>query len=446
MKNSVLVIDDEKYICETLCTALSIAGFEADAAYSGESGLEKFENGSYSAVILDVNLPRMNGYEAMRRIRMCSYDTVILLITAHGSIENAVLAIKTGADDYITKPFLCEDLLAKLTQQLQLHAKHYRAEPEPEGDGILIGASKFISDIRHVVQRVKNLGVTVLITGESGTGKGVVAKYIHNAGNRRDKPFVYVNCAAIPANLMESELFGYEKGAFTGAYVTKQGKFELAKDGTIFLDEIGSLSTELQAKLLGTLQDYCIDRVGGTAHIPIQARVIAATNENLEEAIRNGKFREDLYYRLNVIKLEVPPLRFRKDDIELLARNFLEKAEAEIGNGVTFTGTDGFWDALRQYDWPGNVRELENTLRRIAILSDHTQLTAADLPPEIRNVTDSTQSRLSLSVKEQELRTILTALELNHGHREKTAQYLGISRRTLQSRLKEFGLLNSFET
>ena len=306
-----------------------------------------------------------------------------------------------------------------------------------------------MSQIEAQVMKIKDLNTTILITGESGTGKGMLAKEIHRLGNRKDRPFVHVDCAFLPRELIESELFGHEKGSFTGATSSKKGKFELAEDGIIFLDEIGTLPLDLQAKLLNVLQERCIDKIGGTKKVPMRARVIAATNENMEQNVSSGTFREDLYYRLNVIHLEMPPLRYRKNDIPGLARYFLDLHARAMGKTVGEI-EPGFWECLRSYDWPGNVRELENALESALALSDDRMLKVEDLPirissgrrrPAPRDVQQGQAGGPPLSLEEQEILAIVAALERNNGHREKTAQELGISRRTLQYKLRRFHLI-----
>ena len=288
--------------------------------------------------------------------------------------------------------------------------------------------------------KIKDLNTTVLITGESGTGKGMLAREIHRLGNRKAKPFVHVDCAFLPRELIESELFGHEKGSFTGATASKKGKFELAEDGIIFLDEIGTLPLDLQAKLLNVLQERCIDKIGGTKKIPMRARVIAATNENMEKNVSNGTFREDLYYRLNVIHLEIPPLRYRKNDIPGLARYFLELHAKAMGKSVNEI-EPGFWECLRSYDWPGNVREIRNFVERIVVMSASDVVKIRHFPPELLSVPAVQKAPPPKpSSSDDEREQIIAALKLNNGHRENTTRYLGISRRTLQYKLKRYGL------
>lgn len=449
MQQRIFIIDQEPNICDTLCTALNLLDFNAQFSRDKNDIINELHTFNPNTIICDIALQKQKKQGLLCSIKQAFPDTVLIATSASGRIQDVVDAMRLGADDYMLKPFTIEALTEKITELnnvKKLKKIDKFSEKEAKNDASaglgygLIGTSLAMNSTLNISEKVKNLGVTVLITGESGTGKGVIARYIHQAGNRSKLPFVYINCGAIPETLIESELFGHEKGSFTGAVCMKQGKFEQAGEGTVFLDEIGTLPLNLQTKLLGVLQDYYVIRVGGTTQIPIKARVIAATNENLEEAVARGTFREDLFYRLNVINIECPALRFRKDDIPLLGEHFFSKSQEKLGKPEPFLATDDFWQALQKYDWPGNIRELENLIRRIAILCDHSPITTEDLPTKFRQIGGLQQPGLSLSVKEQEIRTILVALETNNGHREKTAQQLGISRRTLQYKIKKYNL------
>ncbi|MFV0313666.1 MAG: sigma-54-dependent transcriptional regulator [Anaerotignum sp.] len=449
MQQRIFIIDKEPNICDTLCTALTLLEFNAQFSRDENDIINELHKFNPHTIICDIVSQKQKNQELLRSIKQEFPNTVLIAISASGRIEDVVDAMRLGADDYMLKPFTIEALTEKIAElhdvkkskKIDSSSKNEVKKDTPPASGYgLIGKSVAINSILNISEKIKDLGVTVLITGESGTGKGVIAHYIHQAGNRSKLPFVYINCGAIPETLIESELFGHEKGSFTGAVSMKQGKFEQAGEGTVFLDEIGTLPLNLQTKLLGVLQDYYVIRIGGSTQIPIKARVIAATNENLEEAITRGTFREDLFYRLNVINIECPALRFRKDDIPLLGKYFFSESQGKLGKPEPFLVTDDFWQALQRYAWPGNIRELENLIKRVAILCEHSPITAEDLPAQFRQIGGLEQPALSLSVQEQEIRTILVALEMNNGHREKTAQQLGISRRTLQYKIKKYNL------
>lgn len=442
-----LIVEDETISLNILQEEFASAGYQVTALDDGGKAYECCQNTSFDLVLLDLHLPHKNGMDILRTIRTRDSHTVVVIITAYGCIESAVKAIKAGADDYVTKPYDMTDLMQTIDQIFHSRTRMLSVNTkEPAGSGSLL-TDTLTPQLKDVIRKVRDIDTTVLITGESGTGKNVVAKEIHYSGCRAQKPFVHVNCAAIQPNLIESALFGHEKGSFTGAYATKKGKFELAEDGTIFLDEIGIMPLNLQSRLLTVLQDRCYERVGGTSRLPIRARVIAATNEKLEECVRDGTFRLDLYYRLNVVRIEVPPLRYRRNDIVLLANAFIDRFRRDLGRNIQVI-TDDFWEALLHYDWPGNVRELENAIEAAVALCDGDCLTSASLPIGLCLNTQSPSLvgkglescgyRQMLS--EQDATIIAATLKKFNGHREKTAQYLGISKRTLQYKLKQFGL------
>lgn len=441
-KPRVLVADDEQVITAVLSEELLRAGYQVDVAHDGEAALSRLRARNYDVAILDVRMPRLDGVSLLRHIKGTAAGTAVILMTAFGTIMHAVEAMKIGAYDYITKPFENDELLEKVDQALRLKAKMAGGAAGPGGgerEGI-IGVSREILRLKADIAKVRNRNATVLLTGESGTGKGVMAREIHYTSDRRELPFVHVNCAVLPPTLIESELFGHEKGAFTGAAETKKGKLELAGKGTIFLDEIGTLALPLQAKLLTVLQERQMERVGGVKTIAFQARVIAATNVNLEEAVRRREFREDLFYRLNVISIECPPLRFRKEDIRPLALFFLAKFNAKLGTDVRDI-SPAAWRTLERYEWPGNVRELENTLESAIALSSGPVLEEADLPLRVRTrVSAAAAGKAKGMLAVQELEAIKQALAKYNGHREKTARELGISRRALQYKLNKFQL------
>ena len=444
----VLIADDEINIVEILRKEfLSQKGYEVDVAYDGEEAWSQFKINKYDVLILDVRMAKIDGISLLKKIKKTKKGTnvVVILITAFGTIKDAVESMKFGAYDYITKPFDFDELFLKIEQAFSLRektngqSKNILSPSDITTSETIIGTSKEVLRLKTKIKKVKDLDSTVLIVGESGTGKGVVAKEIHNTSNRHDQPFVHLNCTALPANLIESELFGHEKGAFTGATSLKKGKFELAGKGTIFLDEIGTLEPNLQVKLLNVLQEKCMERVGGNTTIPIQARIIAATNSNLEEAVRQKTFREDLYYRLNVITIECLPLRFIKEDIKPLVWYFLNQFNQKFNKEIDEISFE-VWEILKKHDWPGNVRELENTIESAVALSTGKILYKEDLPLRLVNKATNHSIGPSGCLINQEIETIKQVLAKYGGHREKTAKELGISKRTLQNKLNKFGL------
>lgn len=444
IKKKILVVDDEAIILKIINEELINEGYEVDTASDGEEASIKIKQKKYDLIILDNKMPKKSGIDVLKEIKNYNLNIIVIMMTAFGTINNAVEAMKLGAYDYITKPFENDDLICKVRHAFKVKDSIvYKADTREEKTQ-LIGSSKELKEIRRKMEKIKDLDTTILLTGESGTGKGVIAREIHNLSNRSKMPFVHVNCAVLPANLIESELFGHEKGAFTGASESKQGKFELAGKGTVFLDEIGTLDHSLQAKLLTVLQEKQFEKIGASKTIPLKARIIAATNANLEEAVRSRKFREDLYYRLNVISLECPPLRYRKEDIEELALHFVGNLNKRLGKNIENISPQ-VWKILMNYNWPGNVRELENTLESSIALSSGNTLEEEDLPLRIKKKVKDLSKPIDQNVHSileiEEIKAIKKAIERNNGHREKTAKELGISRRTLQYKLKKFGLL-----
>lgn len=453
--NSILVVDDEVTILKVISRELHEHGYKVETACNGEDAYNKILKNKYDLVILDLRMPKIDGISLLKKINKISPNIAVIMMTAFGSIKNAVQAMQAGAYDYLTKPFENDELIHKVEEALKVKSSPIYNDKEFHDSKIqLIGSSKEIKKIKNKIQKVKNLNTTVLITGESGTGKGVVAKLIHDLSNRSHLPFININCAVLPENLIESELFGHEKGAFTGAIEMKKGKFELAGKGTIFLDEIGTLSPKLQAKLLTVLQDKEMQRVGGHKNILVEARIIAATNENLENAVRRKEFREDLFYRLNVINVVCTPLRYRKEDIMLLTQFFVQKFNKKFNKKIKDISLE-VKNILTKYEWPGNVRELENTIESCLALAEGEILQKEDLPSRINNGSKEVSSEMYIEecsydsfnksefsfLEIEEIRAIKTALGKNNGHRQKTAEELGISRRTLQYKLKKFGLI-----
>jgi two-component system response regulator AtoC len=448
---NVLVVDDEATILKIISVELEEIGCIVDLSSDGEDALEKISKKRYDLAVIDRKLPKMDGLALLKKIKEANTDTVVIMMTAYGSINNAVEAMRIGAYDYLTKPFENSDLIDKIEEVFKIKERGgFSNKNFPVSNINFIGCSKESEYMRNKVEKIKNLDATVLITGESGTGKGVIAKLIHTSSNRSKMPYINVNCAVLPENLIESELFGHEKGAFTGAYKAQKGKFELAENGIIFLDEIGTLPLNLQAKLLNVLQDREIQRLGGTINIHIEARIIVATNINLEYAVKKRRFREDLYYRLNVISIECVPLRYRKDDLNPLIDFFVNKYNKKFKKNVKSISEE-VKVLLHSYEWPGNVRELENTIESAIALSESNILYKMDLPSKISNQTKklSKKKEEAFTLDEkltplevQEIITIKEIVNKNNGHRVNSAKELGISRRTLQYKLKKYGLIN----
>lgn len=463
----ILVVDDERNLRESLAAYLSTEGMEAAIAGSGEEARSLLETERMDAVVVDLRMPGMSGLDFLAWLKEGGPTLPAIMISAHGEVADAVEAMKRGAADYLVKPFDPDELVVRLRKaiddaRLVASARATEAAAKPSAargaaeDG-WIGSGSAMMELRRLAERVAPATSTVLVTGESGTGKEVVARLIHRLSPRSSGPFVPINLGGIPETLLESELFGYEKGAFTGAESRKTGLFELAAGGTLFLDEAGDMPFSLQVKLLRVLQEKRIMRLGGTRQIPIDVRIIAATNKDLEAAVRAGTFREDLFYRLAVIRLKIPPLRERREDIPLLATRFAARFAGEMGKGSI--GIDE--DALRllaDYPFPGNVRELENAVERAVILCDGKNLGAQDFSfagenmgaplrqaPTITSTQSAEVKQASsaegvLDLRTLEKRTIQAALERNDGHRERTAHELGITRRTLLNKMNEYGL------
>jgi DNA-binding NtrC family response regulator len=444
-QDTVLVVDDEEGIREFCVGALEDAGFRTETASSGREALNVLEAKQIDIVLSDLKMPEMGGMELLQAIRERDLDADVVIMTANATIPTAVEATRLGAYDYITKPFAIGDLIAlleKLVERRELVVENRVLREQvngPNGFGGLVGASGRMQELYRTVLKIAPKRCPVLIIGESGTGKELVARAIHTFSPWQDRPFVPVDCGALTPSLIESELFGHVRGAFTGATHDRQGLFRSAADGTIFLDEIGELPLELQAKLLRVLQESEFRAVGSDARVALRARVVAATNRDLEAAIKSKTFRGDLYYRLNVITLRIPPLRRRKEDIAPLARFFVarhDEAEAVV-TGISAEAAA----RLTAYDWPGNVRELENCIRRALALAKGPLLELRDLPPELRwSDAGEDKARSYTYLEEVERRAILEALEATSGQRASAAKLLGIGKTTLYSKLKEYGL------
>lgn len=444
----ILIVDDDSPHRSMLRTVLRGWGYAVEEAEDGAAAVEQVKARAFDAVLTDVRMARLDGIAALREIREWNPSIPVLIMTAWSSVQNAVDALRLGACDYLTKPLELDELKLALERALD-HTRLARESQEPgraqsEASSLLLGRSEAMRELVEMVETVAPTEATVLVSGESGTGKELVARAIQAASTRRDKPFVTINCAALAENLLESELFGHEKGAFTGADRRREGRFVQAHGGTLFLDEIGEMPLSLQAKLLRVLQQGEVQRVGCDETIKVDVRVIAATNRVLADQVAAGRFREDLFYRLNVIGLEVPPLRARREDIPLLASTFLERHAA--ANRKTIKGfTPQAMDAMLRYGWPGNVRELENAVERAVILSGGEYVAERALPLAVQNapVPDADGEELalgSMSLEDVERKAIEATLRETEDNKSEAARRLGITRATLHSKLKKYGL------
>ncbi len=451
MKTRILVVDDEVDALDLMEELFVKHGYETYTARNGLEALKVINEREPDILISDMVMPEMDGIKLLDVVRKKYPDIAVIMITAHGTIETAVEAMKKGAKDYILKPLRLDEILSKVDTISQL--KSLQKENEYLREKLyqkynfnnIIGKNRKMLELFELIKDIAKTNSTVLITGESGTGKELIANAIHFNSDRIKKPFVKVNCAVLAENLLESELFGHVKGAFTGAIRDKLGRFELANGGTIFLDEIGDISPNMQLKLLRVLQEGEFERVGGTETIKVDVRIIAATNRNLEEMMRKGEFRQDLYYRLNVIPLEVPPLRERKDDIPLLVTHFIEKFSKQFNKEIEAIDEDAM-KSLQNYTWPGNIRELENLIERAVVLNKTGRLTVKDFPDyvvhqEIGNEIELDEdSTLTDMVDNFEKQLILKALRENNFNKLRTAEKLGIHRSTFMSKLKKYGI------
>ncbi|MBI5655467.1 MAG: sigma-54-dependent Fis family transcriptional regulator [Geobacter sp.] len=447
MKQKILVIDDDNSLRRVLEYNLQEEGYEVQAAASGEEGLYWFGQSRPDLVITDMNMPGMHGLMVLRSIKERSPEALVIIITAFGTVDVAVEAMKAGAYDYITKPFNREALKLTVKKALQFNGlaeenKRLKSELSDKADfRTIVGQSKEMEKVFTVIRKVADTEASILITGESGTGKELVARSIHANSSRRESPFVAINCAAIPRDLLESELFGHMKGAFTGAIKDKTGKFQLADGGTLFLDEVGELPLELQPKLLRALQEKEVEPVGGTKVQKVDVRIVAATNLNIDKAIADATFREDLYYRLSVIPLHLPPLRERRKDIPLLIRYFCTKHGSDK---VTFAKEA--LETLVMYPWPGNVRELENTIERLLIMRNGDEISLDELPEKFREAVPIGHAVIKLPddgypLEELEREVVVQALERNNWNQTAAARFLRIPRHTLIYRLEKYGII-----
>jgi len=463
-KGSILVCDDEEIMRDVLETVLSGAGYKVDLAKTGEEALTAYEESSYDVVLMDVSMPGIGGLTALEELIKLDEDAVILMVTAFATFDTAISAWEKGASGCIRKPFQNEQILALVAKGIrkrrneeervtlrQVMARSVKRDS-------IIGSSEKMEEIFRLVERIAPARSTVLITGESGTGKEVIAKSIHQSSPRSENPFVVVNCSNIPSELLESELFGHTKGAFTGAVAAKKGLFEVADTGSIFLDEIGDLRPETQVRLLRVIQEREFTPLGETKTINVDVRIIAATNVDLKEAVKSGVFREDLYYRLSVVPMELPALRERREDILPLAKHFIQKYNAENGREVSQNLSPEVLSLLENYYFPGNVRELENFIERAVVIAPTDQITKECLRPEVVNPelaqevvakSDGTSSEIDIAhgvtfydeVKKFEIDLIQRALEQTGGHQSRAARLLGLNATTLNSKIKSYNIL-----
>lgn len=455
--NLIAVVDDDASVRRVLKMQLEEAGYRVVTAASVAEAQDLLTSQSPKLVITDLKMPGQGGLDLLREIREHHGDTTVIIITAFGSVETAVEAMKAGAYDYVTKPIDYEALVlavhrAMERQSLLEEVRNLRAALDQRyGFENIVGHSKALLRVLEMASRVAQHDSTVLIRGETGTGKELLARAIHHNSRRRSRSFVTINCGAIPKDLIESELFGFQRGAFTGALLAKQGKVELADGGTLFLDEVGELPVETQAKMLRLLQNGEVEKIGATGVVTVNVRVVAATHRNLQAMVEDGTFREDLYYRLAVVPLELPPLRERREDIPELVQHLFVKLVSRHGIQGLRLGAS-VKTQLTHYRWPGNIRELENVIERMVVLSSGGELTDADLPPEMRSVTVPTGGGFRLELPDEgislegvERELLLRALERFHGNQSQAARYLDVSRRTLIYRMEKYGLRGEVE-
>ena len=449
-KGRVLIVEDEKSMREVLKILLEGERYEVVSASDGLEGLSYLTNDIFDLVITDIKMPKVDGFELLKKTKEVSPDTIVVMITAFGTTEAAIKAMKFGAYDYINKPFKIDEIRLivekalekkRLSEEVSLLRKKVQTTYRLEN---IIGQSPKMQELFRLIPKVAQSNSNVLIIGESGSGKELVAAALHNLSHRKDRNFVAINCAAFPEGLLESELFGHMRGAFTGALHNKQGLFEIADGGSLFLDEIGEMPINLQAKLLRVLENGSFRRVGGTADIKVDVRVISATNKDVKEEIASGRFREDLFYRLNVVPIQIPPLRERKEDIPLLVEHFLRKISSQPRKVTS--------EAMRIFmggQWKGNVRELENVIERIALLSEREEITPAELPNEILGYTDDTKEIPELTeagidvdaiIGDIEKKYLLKALEKSGGVKKEAAKLLNLSFRSFRHRLSKYKL------
>jgi two-component system, NtrC family, response regulator AtoC len=460
MPARILIADDELNICKVLSATLRKEGYEVATAHDGEEAISIIKNGNVQVIVTDLKMPKVDGLEVLRFVQKTTPDIPVIVITAHGTVDNAVQALKSGAFDYITKPFEKTELIrtiAKAVKTESLSQKDFHPVPAEADRYRIIGQNPKMKEIYDIIEKVADTPSTVLIMGESGTGKELIAAALHYNSSRRNRPFIKINCAAIPRELMESELFGYEKGAFTGAVGSKPGRFELADGGTLFLDEIAEIPVEMQVKLLRSLQESEFERVGGVQTTHVDVRLVVATNRDLMKEVQEGRFREDLYYRLNVVPISLPPLRDRKEDIPLLVDHFIQKFNSKLNRSI-----DGISNAALNYlvnfRWPGNIRELENIIERALVFAEGPVLDVENVPAELIERSSPIPSAATMpddasmkdivkqATAEIEKDLIVKALQETKGNVTQAAKKLKISRKSLQNKMKEFGLREPEQT
>ncbi len=453
----ILVVDDEANLRKVLAAILRKDGYEVAVAEDGEQAMAEFEKNGADVIISDLVMPKLGGMDILHKVRSQRSNVPVIIITAHGTVDSAVEAIKLGAFDYITKPFEHAEIRAVVAKAARTQeANQGHVAPDGSARKSIIGGGNHMEDLFKIIDKVADTPSTVLITGESGTGKELVATALHQGSSRRDKPLIKINCAAIPKDLMESELFGYERGAFTGAVSSKPGRFELADGGTLFLDEIGEVPVEMQVKLLRVLQESEFERVGGIKTTRVDVRLIAATNRDLLKETDAGRFRKDLFYRLNVVPIVLPPLRDRAGDIPQLVVHFIEKYNKRLNKKIENISEEALM-LLQAWPWPGNIRELENMMERVLLFADGPRIEAKDLPEGVRGGMQAVPSQPSgavapapgetplkdfLKQKQAEIEKsfIVQALAKTEGNVTRAAKLLQISRKSLQTKMKEFGL------
>jgi DNA-binding NtrC family response regulator len=450
----ILVVEDDESLRNIICITLEDCGYKVHGVGNGEEALRSMKDEEYDLILTDLSMPVMDGMALLKRVKEDNLDSDVIVITAYGSIEKAVQAIKLGAAEFITKPVSADEIEVKVKKALAERSLRKRSSRLEEENKVLrdqiskdiifgiISRSEKMKAVYDALEKVAKTNSSVLICGETGTGKELVARAIHSGSPRRDKPFIPVNCAALAEGVLESELFGHEKGAFTGAVERKLGKFEIAHEGTIFLDEVGEMSQAAQVKLLRVLQERQFERVGGTKTITVDVRIVAATNKDLRKAAQEGKFREDLYYRLNVVPIDLPPLRERKEDIPELADYFIKKYCLEVKKRVTVSPR--VIDGLMSYDWPGNVRELENLVERIIVLAEDGQVISddfiSDLPLKTKKKPELGEKNLDEILASVEKGLIEEAMRKAGNSKNVAANILGIKRTTLYTKLSKYGL------
>ncbi len=467
-ESSILIVEDEEFIRENLSEILAMNGYKSTAVPNGEAALDATREKNFDIVLSDLKLPGIDGISLIRRIKAASPNTACIILTGFASIETAVEAMHAGAFTYLKKPFGKEELLITIEKAKEVHALKeenlkLRQEIKKNYTSAILGTSSSIDDVRSMIDKVADTDSTVLILGESGTGKELVARALHYGSSRGNKPFVPINCGAIPEDLLESELFGHEKGSFTGAIATKIGRFEAADHGTVFLDEIGDMSPGLQVKILRVLQEKEFERIGGRNSIKVDVRVVAATHQELEKAVEEKRFRKDLYYRLNVIPIHLPPLRERKEDISLLLMHFIERISKRKKKSIKGVAPEAL-RIFEGYGWPGNIRELENLVERLVVLKENdSHITPRDIPDKLKSgITeimepinplanmgnlelspDGVDFNAAVDIFEKEL--IVSALNRANWVKKKAAEYLNLNRTTLIEKMKRKGLLEQTE-